>query len=294
MRKSFSMLLIALAVVTLILSAGCDTSNSGFNPYTGSQGLYMEFHDSSPPESVSPGRGFRIIIYLTNEGASDIKGGRVYLTNIIDDDITIEGSKQKSFDLYGKSTQIAQGEKKAVSWDAKASSTEINVVSKIGAAAEYGYSTNAVTAICIDPQRDTDTGVGSIGRPCTMQNEISLKDQGAPVAVKTILTDIDPEARQIILTIGVENVGGGYVAAGALENSNLGYLDSSVRLAGQQISCESGRIAIVEDVGEIICTAPYASDTAYTTTLQVNLNYIYRQTLSPREIEIRKTTVIPQ
>jgi len=284
-----------LLAILLISLAGCDGGgNNQPNPYTGSQGLYMEFHQSSPPAYVNPGKSFRIIIYLSNYGASDITSGRLYLTNIIDDDISIEGGKTKPFTLYGRSVQIPQGEKKVFTWDARATTKETNIISKVGAAADYGYATNAVTAICIDPTRDTDLGTNKIGKPCTMPKEISLTDQGAPVAVKRIVTDIDPEAKQLILTIGVENVGGGYVSAGTIDNSNLGFLDSEVRLAGQPIRCESSRIALVEDRGEIVCTASYASETAYTTTLQINLNYIYRQNLSPRDIEIRKTTLIPQ
>jgi hypothetical protein len=293
MEKAHTIFAVAVLLLLSSFLAGCGTGSDIPTPYTGSQGLYMEFHPSSPPASVNPGKSFRIIIYLSNYGASDITSGRVYLTNIVDNDISVVGDKSKTFTLYGRTDKIPQGEKKVVTWDASAISKQDHVVSEISAAAEYGYTTNAVTPICIDPARDTDTGFNNIGKPCIMQREITLTDQGAPVAVKQIIADIDPDAKQITLTIGVQNVGGGYISAGTIDTSYLGFLDSEVKLAGQPIICESSRIAITDDVGQIVCYADYASDTAYTTTLQIKLDYIYRQTLSAKEIEIRKTTVIP-
>lgn len=276
--------------------SGCDFLNPGptplSTPYHGSEGLRMEFHQLSPPESVAPGRPFNVVIYLTNNGASDIKDGVVYLTSIVEDDIAITGERSKQFNLYGRSDKVQAGERTVVSWDALASSKEKVVETNIGAAAEYSYTTNSVSSICIDSKRDTDTGISNIGKPCRMEDIISLEDQGAPVAVKKILLEIDPIENKIYFTIGVLNVGGGFVSAGSVGSSELNKLDAEVMLAGQALSCESKRITMTDDGGEIYCTGSYAQDTAYTTTLQIKLNYVYRQQLSPRKIEIKKSSIM--
>lgn len=280
----------------VISLAGCDILTPNPEPiptqYHGSTGLSMEFHPSSPPSSVNPGRGFKIIINLVNQGASDITDGIVYLTNIVEDDLTIEGSRSKPFTLYGRTENIPAGERGVVSWDVTANAKETVEKTKISAAAEYSYTTNSVTSLCIDPKRDTDTGISNIGKACKMETEITLTDQGAPVAVKKIITSIDQDKKEILFAIGVQNVGGGFVSAGSIGSTALDQLDAEVKLAGQTIPCESTRIGLEEGLGEIICTGKYTQETAYTTTLQINLDYVYRQTLAAKEIEIKKSSVI--
>jgi hypothetical protein len=291
MRSPALAAMLAVLAILLIAIPGCGGSGGGVlpDPHTGSTGLRISFHQNSPPNEVDSGRSFKIIVDASNEGASGITGGTVTLTNIIDDEISIEGSKTKSFTLYGRSYYVAEGQKTGLVWTAKSSKVDADTPTKIGAAAEYTYQTNMTTGVCIDPYRDTDTTAkGNDKKSCEMPQQMSLGDQGAPVAAQGMELDIDQETEEVIFTITVRNVGGGEVVGGAAGTDIDQVKVAEVTLGGVPIDCDSSLVGLDNNAGTLRCHGHYTSDTAYTTSLFVKLDYVYRQTLGPDEITIQK------
>jgi len=286
--KHMKFTLIILTIL-LIVASGCDDTSLLPDPHTGSTGLAVSFHQNSPPDEVDAGRSFKIIVDASNEGASGTTGAKVSLINIVDDEIVVEGSKSKTISLYGRSFFVSAGQKGSLVWTARAAKLDADTPSKIGASVEYTYQTNATTAVCIDPMRDTDTAVESNDRKsCEMPQQMSLGDQGGPVAVQDLELDIDQESEEVIFTLTISNVGGGEIIGGASGTAINQVKASEVTLGGVRISCDSNLVWLDNGQGTLRCYGRYTSKTAYTTSLFIKLDYAYRQLIESKEVTIRK------
>jgi hypothetical protein len=293
MRNTSINLMLAIFAILIITLSGCDGTGSGGvlpDPHTGSTGLTISFHTDSPPDEVDSGRSFKIIVDATNEGASGITGGIVTLTNIIDDELSVEGSKSKSFTLYGRSSYVNEGQKTSLVWPAKAAKVDADTPTKIGASAEYIYQTNLTSGVCVDATRDTDTTDSSRSdkKSCEMPKTMSLSDQGAPIAVQDVGLDIDQETQEVIFTLTIKNAGSGEVVGGSIGTGINQVGVAEVTLGGVPISCDSALVWLDNGEGTLRCSGHYTSTTAYTTSLFVKLDYAYRQVIEPKEITIKK------
>ena len=285
--------LVFLIILALMLSIGCGGDGGGgdplADPHHGSAGLAMSFHPDSPPDTIDSGRSFKIIVQASNEGASDIVDGTVTLTNLISEEVSIQGSTTKTITLYGRSRYVSAGQRTSLIWSAKAiGDKKGDIESKVGVSAQYRYQTNATSGLCIDPYRDTDTSATTNDvKSCEMQKTLSLGDQGGPVAVSSLDLGIDQEAREVLITATVADVGGGEVVGDA-SGSGINQVSAKATLGGAPLECDSAVITLDKGQGQLMCHGRYTSDTAYTTSLHIQLDYTYRQNLPAVAILIKK------
>jgi hypothetical protein len=278
--------LITLLMIAIAVAIGCGGSNPGDNVFAGSTGLIMNYHQDSPPAEAYSGKPFMIIVDVTNSGAYDIEEGTIYISNLVEDDVSIIGDRSKPINLYGRSKYAAEGERTSIVWNAQAKNINEEVTSTIGVTAEYLYKSHSTTSVCIDPDI---LGLKKGRKACTMQKDISLGDQGAPVAISAVKLDVITDgsnAGEVYFIFSIQNVGGGEVSSGTLNT-----VSATASLSGKPLVCESRTITLEEGVGELSCKANYSVPSEYTAVLDVELNYNYKQTLPAQEIIIKKANV---
>ncbi|MBI2652174.1 hypothetical protein HYX00_01805 [Candidatus Woesearchaeota archaeon] len=318
----------------LILVSGCkgkkDVKKSLEEIRTGSEGITMSFLPNAPPDKIyaeqTDKNEFDVVLELRNKGAYPQPGqgnvGRVYLSGYDSKIINFEtqGSDDKlSADIYskaleGKSTINPNGGLDLVTFKGKVSYSNLNVEKYepiLLATACYVYETIAGPPVCIDPNPYTTVKEKKV---CEVQ-DISLSNQGAPIAVTAINEEAFATKTQFKITI--KNVGGGDV----LKRDNLKdkcdpfgeqknkvtredidkvWIDE-VKVGSRQIKCSpfvdkrekdiTGYIRLINGEGFIICEFPKEeykdSKTAFITPLTIKLIYAYRNT-AEKKIQIKK------
>ncbi|MBI2582057.1 hypothetical protein HYV87_02945 [Candidatus Woesearchaeota archaeon] len=139
---------------------------------------------------------------------------------------------------------------------------------------EYDSKVEFTPTICIT----SDLGLGEYGTyqgACTVEKEISYHGQGAPLAV-TKLELVPRGGTAVELRMNIENKGKGTVERVALVTATLGGKPLSCDFKGVQVE-GSGLFSL--DSGQksarLICVGSLASESPYTTNLQVELWYDY-------------------
>ncbi|MFH1399302.1 MAG: hypothetical protein ABIG95_04275 [Candidatus Woesearchaeota archaeon] len=285
--KMKSWITILICIVLLGCSGGSQSTVEVYDPYHGSMGAYAIFLQDSPPSVLRTGLSFRVGAFVKNMGAYNILDGFVVLS-FAPSDVEINEPK-RAFKLDGKSTYRAEGEQEVFWWDGRTKDVKAKLTS-MRLITTYRYQTNAKLDVCIDPDKYGEY----IGRKeCTTRSTIRMQDQGAPIAVVEIVPEIVAKTRtsgEVEYKIYIQNVGGGEVYSNLDTTylNGLNQLSLSAFLSTQQITCEHPIIALVDGYGETKCTASYSSNNAYTTTLHIVMDYVYKQTLDSGEIEIKK------
>jgi hypothetical protein len=287
--------IIITVVILSILLAGCDGEGipgvtpakvpPNYNPYQGAVGLLMSYRTGSPPAEVNSGKPFRIIVEISNEGAFDIAGGKIWLSNLIPEDLAITGSNVQTYDLAGRSKYIILGQKKNVVWDLTAQSMTETRSTQIGVVTEYTYRTTAEKTICIDPDIYSEQ---KVQKPCVMEKDITLTDQGAPMAVQEIR--IEPvnnndNSGEIYFDIVVRNLDTGTVS----EADKINFVQAQVEFGSMPLTCETNEVQILDGEGTIRCKGTYDLPTARNYIMRVILDYKYQQKLDLQTIKIKKT-----
>tara|TARA_Y100000294_G_scaffold139725_1_gene133307 strand:- start:75 stop:869 length:795 start_codon:yes stop_codon:yes gene_type:complete len=180
------------------------------------------------------------------------------------------------------------------------------------ATACYPYVTKASPAVCVDPSPFDDRQE----KVCRIGSQ-TLDTQGAPIAI----TKIDQEAstNKIQFKIAIENVGGGDVLTpedifGECDPWGFGTLGrkdfdrvqvKNIRVGGEDLfgkgKCapfadgSNDLIRLFNGEGFVICTLTVSElgggQSAYTTPLNIELEYNYRSTIS-KSISISKLTSV--
>ncbi len=207
----------------------------------------------------------------------------------------------------GKSVSNPEGTFKLVKFTARAKKLDLLSVqhtSPVILTACYGYTTELVQDVCIDPDVTTTK---EIDKACTIE-DISLTDQGAPIAITKIQTNMLPDddvtAPQFI--ISVENKGKGEVisrdklrqacSASKLESgdwnrvtvSEFGFSNDKYYYKygdeNSNIECTPNPVRLIKGAGTVRCTLKsdkISRDTpAYTTSAHVKLDYGYTQSVT--------------
>jgi len=309
---------IILIIITLLLITGCgkfkgggpSTTISASDIHKGSEGIKMEFINGAPPEEVNENVGFYVSVLLQNKGAFDIKDS--YLLLGVEKDYTESEGESKNYDLDGKSIQNPVGEQKVI--DFKITSKEIDKQSEqhktsLFLTTCYEYQTEAIEEVCIDPDFYS---IVPIEKSCEVK-DISLTDQGAPVAVtkieQKILQDIDKDVIKPSFTIYINNKGNGEVIdkdkiTDVCSSVGVDYktwntiyveaflydkqLDCKPKKEGEESKIGYLRLKSKEDFVKCTDEDGIEKDRAtYKTPLKIKLSYGYTETIS-KEIIIKK------
>ena len=327
-------LIVTFILILLISISGCkgkkDVAKALEEIRTGTEGIVLSFLPNAPPDKIHVEQGidnsFDVVLELKNKGAypqpnEGVGGlapgfGKVYLSGY--DDKIIEFNP-KSFDLSrttleGKSTINPNGGLDFVTYKGAIRVDKLNVEKYepiLLATACYYYFTVAGPSVCIDPNPYSTVKEKKV---CEV-NDITLSNQGAPIAI----TKIDEEAfaTKTQFKITIKNVGvGDVIKAIAFEKCNpfgsdkLGredidkvfiqevliadkYLDCGPYVDGSSVKDKQGFVRLVNGEGFVICEFPKtdygAASTAYTTPLKIKLSYVYKNT-AEKKIQIKKET----
>ena len=141
----------------------------------------------------------------------------------------------------------------------------------------YDSKVEFTPTICVT----SDLGLGEYGMyqgACTVERELSYPGQGAPLAV-TKMELVPRGGMAVELRMNIENKGTGTVERVALVTATLGGKPLSCDFKGVQAE-GSGLFSLdaQQKSARLICTGSLASESPYTTNLQVELWYDYEIT----------------
>lgn len=239
---------------------------------------------------------------------TDIRSAESQL-QLINKDLTINiiNDLEPGGEFKGKYVSAPEGNSRYVKFMAKAKKLDLLSVqhtSPVILTACYGYSTELAQDICIDPDV---SGTKEIDKACEIK-DITLNDQGAPVAITKIETKILPDedeaSPQFILSI--ENKGNGKVISRdklrqACSAAKLGSEDwsrviiSEFRFSNDKyhykygddssnIKCSPNILRLKDGKGSVRCTLETdkisTSTPAFTTQAFIKLDYGYTQSMT--------------
>jgi len=300
-----------IILLLLLFITGCSTTDyrQGAGAeyalvHTGIQGVSIEFLNTAPPPKVFESQDFPIVVKYHNQGASDVKDGRIYLTydhNLIE---IKDGENPATFDVTGKSMTNLKGDLDLAIFQAKAIKpiNRKSQATQITATACYKYQTNAVFSICVDTDQN---GIKMREKVCTVQ-PYAQQSQGAPVAVQSVTEDVaydggDTSKIKMQFTIQVAKVNSGTLVRETVSSDRLCAADFGkvsqplnqvlvrASLSGSALHCESDGLLELNKGSTIVCQTTQPIDATlptYVAPLAVTLDYGYIDTSFPVSIMI--------
>ncbi len=307
---------ITLIVIIFLLffSFGCTpaTEETSVDYRKGTQGIVMNFMTDMPPAKMYDSMPIDLVVEIKNKGAypqpNPLTGwaiipkgvGTLYLSGF---DTAFISGMPKSMDippLEGKNVYNSEGGYDVVSFRGNIIDFDSRNIDKYTAnflvTSCYNYQTIASQTVCIDPE---PYSTKQKTRVCTVPPSYSLSGgQGAPVAVTKVEETV--LSNKIQFKIYIKNLGDGQVidknrlnidCPYSLDYTNLDKVYVSGRVSGYSLSCRpTNPIMLINGIGSVICTVPKPtmSRSAYTTPLQVNLEYGYSSSIQ-KSVEILNT-----
>ena len=334
-------LVLIILVISLLLISSCSlTGKKGTTTSSkskksvedirvGTQGIVVSFLPNNPPDRLVVEEGaensIKVVLQVNNKGAypqpdEGPKRGaapdpaKLYLSGYDQNIITFP---QREVDLStkaleGRSTINPNGGIDFVNFEGKVQAEVLNVERYepiLLATACYYYNTIASPQVCIDTDPYSEVSTKKV---CQV-SDISLSNQGAPIAVTKIAEEALATKTQFRITI--KNIGGGDAVKITSEQKcdPLGTekmqredIDKvyvvGVSLGNKQLNCGpfaegviksvSGFVRLINGEGNLICEFPrqdypQGANTAYTTPLKIHLGYTYRTTIE-RKVLIKK------
>src|SRR3989344_3250974 len=313
-----------ILIIALLFLAGCaGVKQYSPNFHTGIKGLTLEFLDNAPPDEllfIEDNQQFLVGIGLRNEGAEDIKKGKI---NIISFKSHFKFIKGEGCDisainlaecnipkLQGKGFSFAEGEFYPLYLDAELNINAIKkegeglkeIIDNIIVEAEYEYATTASIDICVNDVKE----IFELKKSCTAKTE-ALSGQGAPVAVTQVeytttkLRDEEgkPGKNRIRFIITFEDKGDREegIIQDQINLDEISFSDYSYTAENKdkQIKCtgiKDNKVKIKKSgIGEyenkIICEADIDRVPAYITPLIIKFSYRY-YTEEKKIIRIKK------
>ncbi|MBS3165113.1 hypothetical protein J4439_06805 [Candidatus Woesearchaeota archaeon] len=284
--------LIALAAVAALLLAGCGSGGGGgaSQDYsTGTQGLTMEFMQSSPPACprvIYEGEQTEVEMRVRNRGAF-ATGGRIYLSGYdpaIVTGLNGAGSPYTVPSLEGKSQALPEGgmgdvtDTLSLSLPSGVEQYDANILADLC----YNYKTTASLQVCVDP-----TPSDPEGDACKAGVLAGVSGgQGAPVGITNVGMESSSSRTTFLITIA--NKDGGKVYSGsecrdiAPENEDMVAISTARISQGTALDCTpAGSVRLYEGgSANIECKFNHQGTTAYATTLTLELNYGYKKSQS--------------
>lgn len=312
MRKIIFVLILAFLISCG--AAGCVTRPGpvDIDIYKGSDGIVMEFLPNAPPNSAFEDSEFQIAVEISNEGAYDVIDGYLVLNLELaymelfdwewEEPITTISNNQANFDLEGKSEFNVFGERGIIRARIGTKSIEELIESHtttVSLTTCYGYKTKANPSLCIDP----DIFDLRKNKACTVK-DVSLQDQGAPVAVTKIEVKMIGHEDKIEpqFLIYIVNKGNGQIiekdsvervcSAGALARDVFNTIHIKAVLSNRELECAPNPIKLTATKRYVKCSAKERDwidkgELAYTSVLNIELDYGYTSTIA-KEVKIEK------
>ncbi|MBN1793123.1 hypothetical protein JW826_05560 [Candidatus Woesearchaeota archaeon] len=330
-NRELSVIMIALAAALLLLSGCGDGSYApkfkDVNYYKGSDGLVMDFMNEQSLDEVYEGSSFAMSLFIENRGAHSIVGNDQAILTLGYDPFYVSASKEgakenmlfgassvviKGLNLVGKSRYYPTGSKLFFHFPYLMAKNVTGQRSKpetqLFASLCYPYSTTLSQLVCID----FDIYDDNARNQACKQQDISLSDQGAPVAVTLVEVDNQPVGNGLVrpfFTIHIENVGGGTVLSPSdsglemekacmiqeLDKQDFNRLKIEAWLSNNiKLDCAPDEVRLTLDEGIVRCSVSgedlnraLAWRQNYEAPLTVNLTYFYMNTLK-KDMEIKR------
>jgi len=300
----------------LFFSFGCTpkTGETGVDYRKGTQGIVMNFMTDMPPARMYDNMPIDLVVEIRNKGAypqpNPITGwavnvinpnargiGTLYLSGFDDTIIVGMPKKMDISPLEGKNIYNLEGGYDVILFRGNIINFDIRNTDNYNAnfliTSCYNYETIASQTVCIDPE---PYSTKQKTRVCVVPPSYSLSGgQGAPVAVTKVEETV--LLNKIQFKIYIKNLGDGYVidknrlnidCPYSLDYTNLDKVYVSGRVSGYSLSCKPNNpIRLINGEGNMICTIPKPamSKSAYTTPLQIKLEYGYTSSIQ-KSVEI--------
>ncbi|MBD3310028.1 hypothetical protein GF351_02305 [Candidatus Woesearchaeota archaeon] len=314
MKKRAWLVSITIFLVFVLIS-GCTTDGGADSDYVGreyhrgTQGIETDFVRNAPPSTVYEGDSLEVIVELRNRGAwptSDILEGKLEVSGFDLNAIrgTWQGGNQMPNDLQGRSMYNPEGgydtmtyrDSDGVRVPFEADKYEANILVH----SCYRYKTMASPIVCIDPD---PYRVVQEEKVCDIEDSISVgSGQGGPVGISSIREKVGSE--NIYFEIYIRNFDNGRVAHWNAYNRcpfDLEYDEINKVIVDVKLPYDSNPdcspagtasdpVRLVNGQGWMHCSFNKPmSGSAFTTPLQIELRYIYSDTIE-KEVEIIRIT----
>ncbi len=267
--------LVLLLVLVLVACVPGTPKAPPTQVYEGSDGIVVSFFPNAPPDNAFPGSTIGVGVLFENKGAVDVNceeecghflvfarapildsaGGPFAVKDSLKD--ALENSLET--ELSGKESYLSGGKAALELPVVSVAEVESSTTANIFALACYPYRTLLSTAICVDTAPLT---LDPADRVCDLK-DISLKNQGAPVAITKV-----SQARYVknisgrnivhpLVRLTLANVGGGLVLdnsstslsvactadaeASELPQGIIGLVSVSADVSGIPMRCNGGR-----------------------------------------------------
>jgi len=289
---------IAMLLTFMIFSYGCGENRpSTMNYRSGTRGVEINFAQSSPPDQIYVGSGenkMPVNIEVRNVGAESCSNAKIFLSGYdpsiiplptVRDVPKLEG-KEESKNPSGSLEYLTIGEP-TINLPNGVDAMDIRLMATLC----YDYMTRASTNVCIDPNPSKP---GS--RACTPQKSYSMSGgQGGPVSVTSI--EQDSGVGNVVFKFTIKNTGGGEViekgnVAGCMgidfSKKDVVYVTGGT-LSNKNMECTPSKVRLVNGEGLVVCKVSglNTQDNAYTTTVQLNLDYGYKYS-TIKSVQIRR------
>lgn len=291
-KKNKKNIFIISLVLFLFLLTSCNQSGDFYDPYIGTEGLYLDFLRNAPPSKVYENEEIPIGIFIKNNGAYDINRGLISFSYSQDYLQKLYGDGQDIL-LMGRDHFNRNGEETNKMFYFKVGKLEeLSQIhdTRITATACYEYNTRLNADVCID----TDPyNLNKGEKPC-ISRDLTFSGQGAPLAITKIKPSIksDQDSRdQVIPTFEIEfkNLGNGkvldfmtidkYCSSQDFSNLDFNTVDINVKIGQNQLTCIPNPVKLnKEDIGKTICSLPLGINEygpSYSSLMQIDLLYGY-------------------
>ncbi|MBW2990444.1 hypothetical protein KY348_01935 [Candidatus Woesearchaeota archaeon] len=328
-RKKFfssSFFILVLLCISLLLS-GCPRPPTPVNFFEGTHGLEIRFLEHAPPDEIYENSSFNVNFYVENRGARDVVGENHGILSISFDpfyittnnlgsannlEISENGIIFRGIQLPGKSMYYPTGTDLVINIP-NFETTGITgqreqPTTQIFSSLCYPYTTQFAHLVCVDLNM---LGHDARQQVC-YQRDLSLTDQGAPVAITQVQVENQPAGGNVVrpvFTIHVQNKGSGNVLSPAINSAefervctfqelykeDFNTIDIRAFLSGsKELVCTPNPIRLFEGQGFSRCSMDDSDLTVahqnYETPLTINLSYVYLTSIS-KEIKIKRLNV---
>jgi hypothetical protein len=308
-NKITKTILFSIITITFLLLSGCDTSktSSPIGEYrTGTQGLELKYTTNAPPTIIyAEDQTFPVTVEIRNRGVYPGEGdgtlnAKLYymgfdnqiITDLTQETITFQEEEAKTrfnpeggFYIVNSEAKISQ----TLFDQSRIDSYNANIIAMLC----YPYKTYATVDVCIDPNPNRESQLGT----CTPRL-VNADSQGAPISVSSVESISQRGKARFVITI--TNVGGGEVIRKSVldrcadvELSKTEFdkitLVRATLSSGMPVECTpSGDVSLINGRATLVCTAEGLDESmpAFNTLLQLEIEYGYRKSIQ-RTIQIQ-------